>query len=146
MNLKQSQISQRPIRKEARLFCEVCLSIYYYWVTYNNIFEKISSLLQSERNISAWEFKNTPIGSTLSIIDRTLGNQVILEITKLHDPARMKNNENVCIDLFVSHVEWSDREMSKIQNLKEKLEENFNFIKPARNKILAHNDREAFNN
>lgn len=145
MNQKQLKISRHPTCEEASLFCEVCYSVYRCWVTYKIVFEEINPLLRREGKFSLLGFINSPIGATLSIFDRTLGNQIVLEITKLHDPARMGEYENVCIDLYVSHVEWSDEELPIIKNLQEELEEHFNWIKPARNKMLAHNDRTVLN-
>lgn len=142
---KQLKISRQPTSVEARLFCDVCFSVYRCWVTYKIVFEEINPLLRREGNISMLEFYNSPIGSVLSILDRTLGNQIVLEITKLHDPAKMGEYENVCIDLYVSHVEWSEEEWPNIKYLNEELEVGYNHIKSARNKMLAHNDRTVLN-
>lgn len=145
MNQKQPAIPP-PTQEEARIFCDVCQYVYDGWVTHKNIFDDLSSLLQNEKGIPARDFLKTPIGSCFHTISNNLGDNIIMEIAKLHDPARIGNNENLTIDLFIKHVEWSDVEKPRIECLEEQLSKFYGHIKEARNKILAHRAREVFRN
>lgn len=126
-----------PTEQDANSFCAICERAYHSWVTYKIVFEDLLSLTDVD-------FSNIQIGSSLSIINNDLLDNVLLQIATLHDPAKSGKNENLTIDLFATHVKWSDEEKKEIQSLSEEMGKLYSEIKKYRNKILAHNARDAY--
>jgi len=138
-----------PTKQDAELFCDICNRVYHSWVTYSIVFEEFPTfLLQSKYDINEEDFLNSPIGSSMSVINNDLLDNVLSQIATLHDPAKSGKNQNRSIDLFATHVKWSDEEKKEIQILSEKIGKLYNEteIKKYRNKILAHNARDDFEN
>ena len=64
------------------------------------------------------------------------------QIAKLHDSRGKKPNQNISIDFVVSFGEWGAKE-AEIKAIEKRLLELWGHLKPARNKLLAHNDLKA---
>ena len=144
MSYEESRFIEPPKREEAVIFCDLCQYIFSIWVTYSNLLENIPESLEKERGINLNEFLETPPGRCMRILNSTTLEHLILQIAKLHDPVITGKNENLCIDLFVSHLDWSNEEKTGIKKIREGLFRFYEFNIEVRNKILAHNDRGIF--
>ena len=133
--------------KNAEAFCDLCQRIYDCWITHYHLSERLPERLQQERNITEEEFVETPYGQCLQLLIEISQLYIILEIAKLHDPARQGSNENLSINFFVNQEGfWSEEEELIINDIVSELDEFYKFIEELRNKILAHNDLSVFEN
>lgn len=124
------------ISKDVALkFCKVCNWAYEVWITHKYLFDENGT---PETNIA----KATYFTSRLSVITQEYALQ---QISKLHDPAIQQSSLNLSIDYVVRFGNWGDKEQS-IKLLASQLAELWHALKPARNKVLAHNDLEALLN
>jgi len=65
---------------------------------------------------------------------------VLHQIAKLHDPAVQSGNINLSIAYVIEFGGWDTSTLSDLTSLKGKLDSLANALKPARNKMTAHND------
>ena len=129
---------------DTRAFCDLCQWVDECWTMHSNLFERLPEHLQDERNVPLDHFLETPYGRCLSRLNEISQQYVILQIAKLHDPARQGRNENLSIDFFVKQEFWSDEELPTIEGIGATLGGLYRQIEDLRNKILAHNDRSVF--
>jgi AbiU2 len=83
--------------------------------------------------------------NALGYLASALKEHVILQVCKLSDPLRdHRGNENLSIQFFVKHAEFSDPVAKhKLERLAEKLETFGKKLRPARDKIISHFDRKT---
>ena len=117
----------------AEKFCSLCGWVHESWVTHKFLFDENRT---PENNIGKCKY----FTSRLSIITQEYSLQ---QIAKLHDPAIQGNSRNLTIDYIVRFGEWGERK-NEIDRIHDKLLELWNRIKPARHKILAHNDLKTY--
>ena len=119
-----------PISKDVALkFCELCNWTYEAWVTHKRLFDENKI---PESNIG----KCVAFTHRLSVITQEYSLQ---QIAKLHDPATQRSSANLTIDYMVRFGEW-DEQKGDIEKICADLLGLWERLKPARNKILAHND------
>jgi hypothetical protein len=82
---------------------------------------------------------------SLGDLGSALKEHVILQVCELSDPWRdHRGNKNLSIRFFVVHAEFSDPLAKReLERLAEKLEAFAKKLKPARDKIISHFDRET---
>lgn len=117
----------------AKQFCELCNWAYECWVTHKRLFDENK---RTETTIARVKY----FTARLSVITQEYA---LLQICKLHDPAIQRDAVNITIDYIVRFGDWgqdADRINSYVQHLTSLFEK----LKTARNKVLAHNDLEAF--
>ena len=129
-----SALPDNPVmnRDTALLFCKVCCWAYQAWVTHKYLFD------QNDNTANTIE-KAIAFTNRLSTITQEYSLQ---QIAKLHDPAVQKNDRNVSVDFVVRFGEWGDKE-AEIKAIEVRLLDLWGHLKPARNKLLAHNDLKA---
>ena len=128
--------------KESEAFCALCQGAHECWTTYANLFDELPDCLE-QRGVKIQDFMDTPYGQCLHRLNKIVIHHILLEIAKLHDPACQAGNENLSINFFVKQEFWTEEEETRIKKLASELDGLYQKIKPARNQILAHNDREA---
>jgi hypothetical protein len=74
-------------------------------------------------------------------IEQSLRNDIILSICRLSDPERVKNDVNLSLATLINNTE----PINKVNDLYEEFKENSKFFRKCRNKLIAHNDLEVFN-
>ena len=131
-------------QNDAQGFCDLCQWVYECWVTHLGLFDRLPERLQEERNVPFDEFVETAYARCLHRLNEISQQYSILQIAKLHDPARQGGNENLSIDFFVRQEFWTEEEVSAIECIVLELNGLYEKIEDARNKILAHNDRSVF--
>ena len=120
-----------------RKFCEICQATYDAWRTHRVLFHK---------NPRETELIKSPAGKALIRLSIITQEYFLHQVSKLHDPAVQKDQVNLGIDYIVKFGGWDGTTKSKLQLLQKQLEELPKKIRPARNKIVAHNDLETFLN
>ena len=112
-------------------FCKLCNWSYEAWITHRALFDanpKVKEMMEEEYN---------HFFSRLSIITQEYAlNQLI----KLHDPAVQRNDINLTFEFIIEYGNWDKKTLSKLKQLYKKMQNLPSAIKPARNKLLSHND------
>jgi len=116
----------------ALLFCQLCSQAYQASVIHKLLFD------QNDNKADTIE-KAVAFANHLSTITQEYSLQ---QIAKLHDPAVQNKDRNVSINFVVEFGEWGAKE-AEIEAIRERLSKLWGHLKPARNKLLAHNDLEA---
>ena len=74
-----------------------------------------------------------------------LHNYILLEFVKITDPATTCGHENFTIDNLIESIDWPEDVQRKLKSLNDKTKTfKLDTIKKARNKLLAHNDKNVF--
>jgi len=120
--------------KIVKLFCHQVHDLRIVRHIYKELFE-------AEDSYSLME-KIAP--SFFTHLNTVLQNYLLLEFAKISDPEKSFGNENFTVDNLIFSIDWP-------QDIKDRLAaqnniiKNFrNYIKNARNKLLAHSDKETF--
>lgn len=122
-----------PISSDVAIkFCKLCDWTYECWLTHQRLFDEND---RKKKTIAKAQY----FTARLSIITQEY---VLLQICKLHDPARQGNSLNITIDYILQFGDWGS-DKKKIQDIVSRLNTLFEKIKSARNKVLCHNDFKA---
>lgn len=116
----------------ARKFCELCDDAYGCWLMHKRLFDDND---RQETTIKRF----IPFANLLWTITHQY---VLLQICKLHDPAKQGSSSNITINYILKFGDWGP-DRGKIEGMVSRLGVFFKKIKPARHKLIAHNDREA---
>jgi len=130
--------------KDAEDFLGACQWAYECWVTCANFLESLPEYLCQECGISEEDFLETSHGRCLGRLNDIGRGYVLLQISKLHDPHRQGQHENLSISFFTEQESWTKEEKAEIDKIVSELDRFYQCIEPVRNKILAHNDRSTF--
>ena len=131
-------------QSDAQAFCNLCQWVYECWTTHSNLLECLPARLEEERSVPFVDFMETPHGRCLERLNVMSHEYIILQIAKLHDPARQGRNENLSVGFFLSQDLWTEDEHAALRDIAIELEGFYAQVENARNKILAHNDRRVF--
>ena len=77
-------------------------------------------------------------------IGRIIHGYLLLEFAKITDLAETSGKENLTIDNLIESIEWSPDTREELEVLRNKTKSFRDYILPARNKLLAHIDKETF--
>lgn len=80
-----------------------------------------------------------------SDLNQILIDYILLEFAKLTDPARSKRGqyENLTVDYLLTSIEWTPECMSSIREAKKTISKLREYIKTARDNVLAHRNVDA---
>ena len=121
------------LSKEVALeFCNTCNWAYESWLTHRNLFDDNTDI---EDNLGQAKY----FSHRLSVMTQEY---TLLQITKLHDPAIMKNSLNLTLEYILRFGGWN-KNTDEVGSLKLDLDELYHKIKKSRNKVIAHNDLET---
>ena len=76
-------------------------------------------------------------------LEKILQEYWIQEVAKLHDPATQDRHDNLSIDYILKAGEWSKHQKIKLEGLKYEMDQFASSFREARNKLLAHKDKET---
>jgi len=82
-------------------------------------------------------------GSFLERLSKITQEYALLQVVKLHDPAVQKNSINLTLEYVITYGGWDAETLSRLKELYTKLESLAKKIRPARHKLLSHNDLES---
>lgn len=97
-----------------------------------------------------FENKQSPIlmnktaPSFFADLNTILHNYLLLEFAKITDPAETYDKENFTVGNLIVSIDWPQDIQGKLTSLSDKTKGFRSHIKPARHKLLAHTDKEAF--
>lgn len=136
--------SSAATHKDAEDFLDACRWAYDCWVTCANFLESLPEYLCQECSISEEDFLETSHGRCLGRLNVIGHEYFLLQISKLHDPHRQGQHENLSISFFTKQGCWTEEEKAEIGKIASELDSFHRCIEPARNKIIAHIDRATF--
>ena len=116
----------------AKKFCELCQSTYDCWAMHEQLSNKLN---QAGNTITTAQF-------FINRLSKISQEYTLLQICKLHDPAIQKKSLNITIDYIVRFGDW-EPDKEEIEKIVKLLNTLFEKIKPARHKVIAHNDLET---
>ena len=118
------------VSQEAAIkFCELCNWAYESWVTHKCLFDANAT---PDNNIG----RSPYFTQRLAIITQEYA---LHQIAKLHDPWKQRNSINLTIGYVVECGGWGEHK-SQVDQITARLNDLHEAIRPARNKILSHND------
>ena len=115
-------------------FCIICNWAYESWITRRAIFDNnqdVDKLMKSE------------CGAFFSRLSEVTQEYALLQLIKLHDPAVMGNGINLTFEYVINFGGWDQETVLKLQSILSQLDQLKQSIKPARNKVICHNDLKA---
>lgn len=121
-------------KKAVRRFCDQIFWLRKVRHIYQELFEKEDSSNLMERTASSF----------FTDLNTILQNYLLLEFAKVVDPPKTGKNENLTVDNLVESIDWPSGIRDKLRPLNEKTKAFRNHVLEARNKLLAHIDKEAF--
>jgi hypothetical protein len=120
-----------------KAFYNVCNEAYKCWQIHKILFDnnpRYKELERSEARQVLTHFCNISRESFL------------LQIAKLHDPVIIQGHITLGIEYMVRYGGWDKKTKAKLEVLQAQLNELDKKARPARNKILSHNDLESILN
>ena len=118
-------------RETIEEFCKLCNWAYEVWFTRRKLFDdnpEVNKLMVSQSR----DF-------FVRLSEITL-DYAFLQVMKLHDPSVIGKDINLTIEYIVEYGAWDQQTRIELNKLVSKLNELKEQIKPARNKIICHND------
>ena len=116
------------------VFCNICNRVYAIWRIHNVLFVHNPHKKELERSAAGKALMHFSIISQESILQ---------EISKLHDPAIQQGQVNLGVEYMVRFGGWDKTTEAKLKALQVQLNELAQKIRPARHKVLSHNDLET---
>jgi len=77
-------------------------------------------------------------------LNTILQHYIVLEFAKITDPATTNGRENFTIDNLIQSIDWPQDIQDKLTSLNNKTKDFRKHIKAARNRLLAHMDKEVY--
>jgi hypothetical protein len=112
-------------------FCELCQWAYEVWVLRRAMFED---------NPDIGKFRDGPHGYFLHNFGTISHEYALTQIIKLHDPAIQQKSLNLTIEYIVEYGAWDKQTLAELRSLRDRLDVLAQKIRPARHKIMVHND------
>jgi hypothetical protein len=98
-------------------------------------------LFENDESVTLMNKTAPSFFSNLNII---LHNYILLEFSKITDPATTAGKENLTVDNLVASIDWPEDVRDKLTDLSLRARGFRNHILSARHKLIAHNDKQAF--
>jgi hypothetical protein len=110
---------------------EVCTCAHETWMLHRTLFDDNRDIEQLAHGKHVYFFKH---------LNHVLQEYALLQIAKLHDPAVMSGRVNLSLAYIVDYGGWNAAIAGRLRALKTRLDDLDTQIRPARNRILSHND------
>lgn len=101
--------------------------------TYKELFENAES--QELIKKTAWSFFRD--------LNAIMRKYLLLEFAKITDPAMTRGDENLTIDNIAESIDWPPDIEQKLKDLNDEAKKFRKYVKPARDKLLAHRDKKT---
>jgi len=120
-------------RTETIAFCQLCSWAYGVW--------SIHRAFQDDKRVeSQFARRHAHFLNRLSAITQEY---CLQQLVKLHDRATQSGRANLTISYVVERGDWDTTTLAELERLRDSLEELVDHVRVARNRILAHNDRDT---
>jgi len=116
----------------AEKFYDLCNRAYRDWRIHKILFVENPRKMELETSVAGLVH--------FSILSQE---SILLQIAKLHDPAIQQGHITLGVEYMVRFGGWDEITGKKLEELKGQLDGLANKIRPARHKILSHNDLET---
>jgi hypothetical protein len=117
-------------------FCGICQWTYDTWQTHKVLFDEGSHLNRLPRLSQR--------RTALVRISEITQSYWIQKIANFHDKATVMGHKTLSLDYIIKDGQWDEAAKKNLLSLKEKLDELYNKIKLARDKLLCHNDLKTY--
>lgn len=117
--------------KELDAFYKICDELFMMWSAYRVLFDD---------NVEKEAFEDYPGVTTLKFINFCMIDYILLQLSKLHDPEKMKKDYNLSLDYILNKLPFSDAARDRMRGLKADMQMLAEQVKSARHKVLAHHD------
>lgn len=121
--------SSAAVQKDIRSFNVHADWIRAYYFMYADLYYQESGYL--------FDAKNRLFYNLLSSL---LVRYLLLEFSKVTDPVQTAGEKNLTVDYLVEMIDWPEEVRNILEGLRVRMKEFRDYIKPARNKMLAHLD------
>ena len=121
-------------RKIVEAFCELCEWAFCSWSSHCTLFPT---------GLTHDQIRSRLGSSAYARLSKISQEHFLYEVCKLHDPAVQNNQVNLGIDYIVRFGGWDAATKAELTKLKIDLDDFASKLRPARNKILSHNDLET---
>jgi hypothetical protein len=137
--MEKMNYADMVVRQTVEKFCGQIVWLRVLRFTYKELFEQEKDRILIEKTAPSFF-------SDLNII---LHNFLILEFVKITDPATSRTSkgkirENLTVDNLIECIEWPEDVHEKLKSLNEKTKTFRGYTKDARDKLLAHSDKQVF--
>lgn len=132
--MKTILYTDEAAKKIVKKFCNQVFHLRVGRHIYRELFENEEAQTLMERTAASF-FNN---------LNTMLHNYLLLEFIKITDPAKSKDKENFTVDNLVVSIDWPRKTREKLSLLSDKTKDFRSRILDARNKLLAHTDKETF--
>jgi hypothetical protein len=112
-------------------FWQICNAAYECWLGHRELFDDNADLEQLGRS---------PCAAFLAHLSIVTQRDTLHQIAKLHDPAKQFGQNNLSIGFIIDNGLWDRETRMRLGMLRTKLDEFAAVLRPARNKMMAHND------
>jgi hypothetical protein len=122
---------------EVEAFRNVCQLMYDRWITRRVVFE--------HADVEGYAYHKC--ADVLRLLNDITIEHTLLQMAKLHDPAEQLGRKNLTLDYIVTYGGWDTQTRSVLADLRGRLDALLaKSLKPARNRVLCHNDLETLIN
>jgi hypothetical protein len=120
-------------------FCDYFIALKAKYDIYEELFENDKTKLLMEKTARAF---------FLDYFNEIIVNYLLLEFAKITDRECSNNGkrENFTVDNLINIIDWPDNIKGRLEELKSKTKSFHSSIETARNRLLAHYDKESFLN
>ncbi len=133
--MKTISHTDEAAKKIVKKFCEQVFWLRNVRHIYEELFENEQSPILMERTAPSF----------FAILNTILRSYLMLEFAKITDPAETRRKvENFTINNLIVSIDWPQAIRDKLTSLSEKTKGFRSHIQGARDKLLAHTDKEAF--
>ena len=123
-------------KDNAESFCNECQNSYENFLICNIALFNLPSAAEMTEDKAL----RTPLGFCINRVAIMCYDSWITQVVRLDDPAKTRNNKNLSIHRVIEAEDWTSNEKNKLQKLSKELGELPKHLKPARDKIISHND------
>ncbi len=132
--MKAIPYTDEEAKNVVKRFCDQVFWLRSIRHIYEVLFENDESVILME--------KTAP--SFFADLNAILHNYILLEFSKITDPARTGRKENFTVDNLIASIEWPQDIRDRLKVLSHKAKNFRNHILSARHKLLAHMDKKVF--
>jgi hypothetical protein len=115
-------------------FCKQCAHVSFVYNLYRSLFVSDTSRLELYKAIAPFCFR---------AINAILVEYVLLQFSKITDPAKTGNNFNLTTNYILQKLKWPEEIYQKLEQINARLMSFRRYIEPERSKRIAHIDRDA---
>ncbi|MEO7863626.1 MAG: hypothetical protein ABIU05_24960 [Nitrospirales bacterium] len=116
------------------LFFDVCNEAHEVWILRRTLIDD---------NLQIDDLRRGHYVHLLERLSRILHEYLLLQLGKLHDPAHDHKRDNLSISYIVKYGAWDKATGETLRTLARELDSLDKQIRPARHRIIAHNDEET---